>query len=175
MIAGYGCKPVFQYKFRPLAETRRRKPNGGFSVILYENSILSFSTYAVDGSFCQELCFSLPSWVLVRFRDCLNASAYWLASCPCDIQYGTDSRSASSFAFDGYNPIRVWGMDKLLQAPVGDEFGFYARHIHVLFEDVSWLLSELGIHLVLDGFVWDSQVTPFQKNQLYGSTRLGAV
>ena len=44
MIAGYGSKPVFQYKFRPLMQDQRVM-DGGFCVILYENRILSFSTY----------------------------------------------------------------------------------------------------------------------------------
>ena len=48
MIAGYGSKPVFQYKFRPLMQDQRVM-DGGFCVILYENRILSFSTYDVHG------------------------------------------------------------------------------------------------------------------------------
>ena len=58
MIAGYGSKPVFQYKFRPLMQDRRVM-DGGFCVILYENRILSFSTYDVNGRFLDALCFSL--------------------------------------------------------------------------------------------------------------------
>ena len=54
MIAGYGSKPVFQYKFRPLLQDQRVM-DGGFCVILYENRILSFSTYRSDGSFMDEL------------------------------------------------------------------------------------------------------------------------
>ena len=75
MIAGYGSKPVFQYKFRPLAQDRRA-PDGGFCVILYENRILSFSTYDVRGAFIDELCFSFPGRVIQCFYGLLrNASA----------------------------------------------------------------------------------------------------
>ena len=48
MIARYGHKPVFQYKFRPFS-TDVPPQDGGFSVILYENGILSFSTYDANG------------------------------------------------------------------------------------------------------------------------------
>ena len=50
MITGNGSKPVFQYKFRPLMQDQRVM-DGGFCVILYENRILSFSTYNADGVF----------------------------------------------------------------------------------------------------------------------------
>ena len=38
MIAGYQCRPVFQYQFRPLMKDHRAA-DGGFCIILYENSI----------------------------------------------------------------------------------------------------------------------------------------
>ena len=47
MITGYGSKPVFQYKFRPLLQDQRAM-DGGFCVILYENRIVQLARgYAV--------------------------------------------------------------------------------------------------------------------------------
>ena len=161
MIAGYGSKPVFQYKFRPLIQDQRA-PDGGFCVILYENRILSFSTYDVNGAFIDELCFSLPGRVIQCFYGLLrhaNVSPY-----------------ASSFAFDGYDPIRVWGINDLLLQPPGSEAGFFTRHLLVLFEDVANLFAESGINLTLDGFTWDpARINPFRKNQLYYSGQQGVI
>ena len=169
MIAGYGSKPVFQYKFRPLA-VGAAPADGGFCIMLYENGILSFSTYDASGAFIDELCFSLPGRVLQCFYSLLHNAASWLGSTPCDLR-GTEAAGyASSFAFDGYDPIRVWGMNSLLCEPCGSPGGFFARHLYVLFEDVSNLFAENGITLTLDGFSWNGDRTrPFRKNQMYSS------
>ena len=175
MIAGYGCKPVFQYKFRPLLHGNRA-PDGGFVVILYENRILSFSTYDAGGAFVDELCFSLPGRVLQCFYSLLRNAGSWLGSTPCDLRGSEVAPYASSFAFDGYDPVRVWNMNQLLCEPTGSEDGFFARHLYVLFEDVANLFAENGIRLALDGFTWDqSRIQPFRKNQSYYSARQGAV
>ena len=175
MIAGYGYKPVFQYKFRPLLHGNRA-PDGGFCVILYENRILSFSTYDANGAFLDELCFSLPGRVLQCFYSLLRNAGSWLGSTPCDLRGSDVSPYASSFAFDGYDPVRVWNMNQLLCEPTGSEDGFFARHLYVLFEDVANLFAENGIRLSLDGFTWDqSRIQPFRKNQIVYSARQGAI
>ena len=175
MIAGYHSKPVFQYQFRPLANDRRAR-DGGFCIILYENNVLSFSTYDINGAFIDEWCFALPARVMPCFYSLLRNAASWLAACPCDLRAAILSPYASSFAFDGFDPIRIWGINELLIEPAGSEEGFFARHLYVLFEDIGNLLAENGIRLMLDGFTWDAQkVRPFHKNQLYFSGRQGAV
>ena len=175
MIAGYSSKPVFQYKFRPLAQDRRA-PDGGFCVILYENRILSFSTYDVNGGFIDELCFALTGNVIQCFNGLLRNASSWLAETPCDLRGADVSPYASSFAFDGYDPIRVWGMNDLLCQPSGSEAGFFTRHLLVLFEDVANLFLHNGISLTLDGFTWDPAVIhPFRKSQFYSSGRQGVV
>ena len=151
MITGYSSKPVFQYKFRPLLQDQRVM-DGGFCVILYENRILSFSTYRADGSFIDELCFSLPVRVIQCFYSLLRNAGSWLGDTPCDLRGATVTTYASSFAFDGYDPIRVWGINDLL------------------------CLAENGIRLTLDGFTWDTErIHPFRKGQLYSSGRQGVI
>ena len=175
MIAGYHSKPVFQYQFRPLMNDRRA-PDGGFCIILYENCILSFSTYNVDGIFLNEWCFSLPAKMIQCFYSLLRNAGSWLAVCPVDLRAANLTPYASSFAFDGYDPVRIWGINQLITEPVGSESGFFARHMMVLFEDIGNLLAEYGIRLVLDGFTWDSNIArPFRKNQMIYSGQQGAV
>ena len=129
MIAGYGSKPVFQYKFRPLKS----------------DSLLG------------------------------NASS-WMGACPCDLRGRGTAGYASSFAFDSYEPIRVWGINDLLCQPTGSEGGFFTRHLYVLFEDVANLFAESGIRLSIDGFTWDgARVHPFRKNQTVYTSQQGAV
>lgn len=176
MIAGYSCKPVFQYQFRPLSDQGHRAADGGFCVILYENRILSFSTYDVSNRCLDELCFSLTEKVMRCFFSLLRVASSWLASSPVDLRASNLSPYASSFAFDGYDPIRIWGMNELICEPACSELGFFARHVYVLFEDIANLLAEIGIRLTLDGFTWDNQsITPFRKNQMYHSGQLGVV
>ena len=175
MIAGYGSKPVFQYKFRPLMQDRRVL-DGGFCVILYENIILSFSTYDVNGGFIDELCFSLPVRVIQCFYGLLRNASSWLGATPCDLRGSGVSPYASSFAFDGYDPIRVWGINELLCHPAGSESGFFTRHLYVLFEDVANLFAENGVRMTLDGFTWDSEkIQPFRKGQMYSSWQQGVI
>jgi hypothetical protein len=175
MIAGYGCKPVFQYKFRPLMPDSRAA-DGGFCVILYENRILSFSTYDVNGAFLDELCFSLPGRVMQCFYSLLRNASSWLPATPCDLRGSALTPYASSFAFDGYDPIRIWGMNQLLCEPTGSEAGFFARHMYVLFEDVANLFAENGIRLSLDGFTWDAnRIRPFRKSQMGYSAQQGVI
>ena len=97
MIAGYNSRPVFQYQFRPLANDHRAT-DGGFCIILYENGILSFSTYDVGGYFIDELCFSLPSRVLQCFFALLRNAGSWLGASPCDLRAANLTAYASSFA-----------------------------------------------------------------------------
>ena len=171
MIAGYGSKPVFQYKFRPLMQDRRVM-DGGFCVILYENRILSFSTYDANGAFLDELCFSLPGRVIQCFYGLLRNASSWLGATPCDLRGSAMAPYASSFAFDGYDPIRVWGINELLCLPAGSEAGFFTRHLYVLVEDVANLFAESGVRLTLDGFTWDAEkIHPFRKSALFSSGR----
>ena len=175
MIAGYHSKPVFQYQFRPLMNAHRA-PDGGFCVLLYENGILSFSTYDTNGVFMDEICFVLTARVVQIFYSLLRGAAGWLYACPCDLRASSVTPYASSFAFDGYDPVRIWGLKSLLAEPPGSEAGYFARHMVVLFEDIASLLAEHGIRLTLDGFTWDPQkVSIFRKRQMYYSGQQGVV
>ena len=167
MIAGYSYKPIFKYQFRPLPHDGMQPADGGFTILFYENGILSFSTYDARGLFMDELCFTLPSRVLQCFYGLLRNASSWLPSTPHDLSGGAESHFGSSFAFDGYDPFRVYGMNTLLCEPCGSAGGFFARHLYVLFEDVCNLFAEHGLNLSLDGFTWNAdQIRPFRKNQM---------
>lgn len=170
MIARYGYKPIFQYKFRPFAQDGMAPVDGGFTVMLYENGILSFSTYDAQGLFIDELCFTLQSKVLQCYYGLLRNAVSWLPSTPTDLRGEEKSLYGSSFAFDGYDPIRVFSINSLMMEPCGSAGGYFARHLYVLFEDICNLFSDQGINLSMDGFSWDQNVIrPFRKNQLYSS------
>ena len=110
------------------------------------------------------------------FFALLRNAASWLGSSPVDLRASNVSPYASSFAFDGYDPIRIWGMNELICEPACSETGFFSRHLYVLFEDVANLFAENGIRLTLDGFTWDSnRIRPFRKGQLYSSGQQGVV
>ncbi len=170
LIARYGYKPIFQYKFRPLPIHGSEPTDGGFTILFYENGILSFSTYDARGLFLDELCFTLPGRVMQCFYGLLRNAASWLPSTPVDLRGSEEIFYGCSFAFDGYDPIRVYGINALLCEPTGSAGGFFARHLYVLFEDICNLFAEYSINLSLDGFSWDAdQIRPFRKNQMAGS------
>ena len=167
MIARYGYKPIFQYKFRPFPYNGVAPTDGGFTILFYENGILSFSTYDNRGLFLDELCFTLPSRALQCFFSLLRNASSWLPSTPNDLRGRGSSPYGSSFAYDGYDPIRVYNINDLLCEPCGSAGGFFARHLYVLFEDVCNLFAEHGVNLSLDGFSWDAErIHPFRKNQM---------
>ena len=170
MIARYGYKPIFQYKFRPFPIDGFEPTDGGFTILLYENGILSFSIYDKQGIFQDELCFTLPGRVLQCFYGLLRNAVSWLPSTPGDLRSQNRAAFGSSFAFDGYDPIRVFGINDLLAEPCGSAGGFFARHLYVLFEDICNLFTEYGINLSLDGFTWNPErIHPFRKNQVSSS------
>ena len=80
---------------------------------------------------------------------------------------------------NGYNPIVIWEMNRLICEPTCSELGYFSRHIYVLFEDIASMLSKCGVHLSLDGFTWDAaKVHPFRKSQqpqYYTTGRQGVV
>ncbi len=127
---------------------------------------MSFSIYDAAGAFLDELCFSLPSQVLYQFYGLLRNASSWLASAPPDLRGSDAGLYGSSFAFDGFDPIRVYGMNSLVCEPCGSMAGFYSRHLYVLFEDIINIFAGHGITMTLDGFSWDSsRIHPFRKNQ----------
>ena len=168
LIARYGYKPIFQYKFRPFAQNGELPSDGGFTIMLYENGILSFSTYDAHGIFLDELCFTMPGRVLQCFYGLIRNAGSWLSATPADLRGpGVFYPYGSSFAYDGYDPIRVFGMNDLVVEPCGSAGGFFARHLYVLFEDISNLFTEYGINMTMDGFSWNNEVIrPFRKNQM---------
>ena len=123
LIARYGYKPIFQYKFRPFGQGTSLPADGGFTILYYENGIVSFSTYDAHGLFLDELCFTLPGRVLQCFYGLLRNASSWLPSTPADLRGQEKCLYGSSFAFDGYDPIRVFGINSLLCEPCGSPGG----------------------------------------------------
>ena len=140
MIAGYSYKPIFQYKFRPFPQQGSEPADGGFTILLYENGILSFSTYDARGLFLDELCFTLPGRVLQCFYGLLRNASSWLPSTPNDLRGQGEAAYGSSFAYDGYDPIRVFGMNSLLCEPCGSAGGGFGRTTDTL---DTFLVAEL--------------------------------
>lgn len=166
--AGYEYRPLFQYKYHPL--NSKRPNDGGFTVILYENAILSFSVYGGRNQdtgkvFLDEICFTLPGRVLQYFFSLLKNAGSWLEYMPYDLRNGNRGKYTSLFAFDGYDPNMVVDIESLVTAPMGTSEGYYARHMYVLFEDIANILMEQGIELTLHSFHWDNAVIqPFKRN-----------
>lgn len=169
MYATNDGNPVFGYKYVPLASTN--PDDGGFSIFLYDNALLTFSVYGQrNGSSIKELkdmiCFELPKEVLAYYKVLLNVADSWLGCVPKEglRAYGR-GRYISQFSFDGYDPITVTDIESQILERMweGNGNGFFARHLYVLFEDIANTLMEKGARLTLDSFSWKSQaVQPFR-------------
>ena len=132
--------------------------------------------FSMPRTICRAASATDASPVSQRRKARRGNAANWLGATPCDLRGSDVSPYAFSFAFDGYDPIRVWGLHDLLLQPAGSEAGFFTRHLLVLFEDVANLFAESGINLTLDGFTWDpARIRPFRKNQLYSSGKQGVI
>lgn len=159
--------PLFQYKYHPL--NSKRQNDGGFTVILYENAVLSFSVYGGRDQnsgkiFLDENCFLLPGKVLNYYFSLLRNAGSWLEYMPYDLRNGSRGKYCSLFAFDGYDPNMVVDIESLVTAPMGTAEGYYARHMYVLFEDIANILKEQGIDLTLHSFHWDEKIIqPFKR------------
>lgn len=173
MILGGGCKPVFQYKYRPLP-VRAEVQDGGFCVTLYENGAVSFCTFGVDGGLLDEICFSLPEQMLDYLDTLIGNAESWLDTVPADLRAQGTPLYASSFAYDGHDPVRVWGMETLLGMPCNTGEGYYSRHLYVLFEDTANLFAQYGILMTMNSFTWDSsRVMPFRRTNMFGGQAQG--
>ena len=152
MISGSDNRPVFQYKYRPMSNDA---VNGGFTVTLYGNAVLSFATFDRSFTCTDEICFSLPLNVVRYFFSLVGNAESWLAYAPQDLRLLDKCREAAYFSFDGHDPIRLWEPEYLITQPMGTVEGFYSRHVYVLFEDVANLLVEHGIEMTTRSFEWD--------------------
>ena len=153
----YSCAPVFFYAYRPFAN-KQSENDGGFSVTLFENGSLVYCRFA-EGSVCiDQKAFFFRQELNNAYRDLLLRSAGWLTTVPPIMRLPGEHRSASCFAYDGVEPIHVWDLDDLVLQPFASPAGLYARRLHMLFEEVSILLSAYGIFLKADSFWWDPAV-----------------
>ena len=167
-----GFNPVFWYKYVPLNTSSAN--DGGFSVILYENCILSFSVYGQrdenNVKICKdEICFKLPPEVLTFYKKLLLAADSWLQYLPSELRILGRGRYTSQFAFGGYDPINVVDIEAQILEKMweGNGNGFYARHLYVLFEDIANTLMERGVRLTLDSFSWQShKIMPFKRENV---------
>lgn len=169
MISGGGSRPVFQYKYRPLP-VRAEVQDGGFCVTLYENGVISFCVFGVDGGLLDEICMSFPEQLLRQLYSLIDSADSWLGSVPADLRAEDMPRYASSFAYDGYDPVRVWGMESLLGMPCNTGEGYYSRHLYALFDDTVNLFSQYGVFMTMNSFTWDSaRVRPFRRIDPFGT------
>ena len=164
---------IFCYAFRP-----GNGIDGGFTVNVFGDGNLVFTTY--DGSRVQqqELYFLLPRGTEQRILSLIHGADSWLVGFPLRMAGKRFPDQISTVGLDGCSLFQLEDFDLLLDCPFRSTRGHYARLMYNLLEDICAVLASCGYTLTLDSFGWnaddplvrqvDSLQTVAQKKPWYG-------
>ena len=146
-------KAIFVYACVP---TRPVGPeDGGFSVNLFENNLLQYTRYAVDGTVLKEWQFAVPPRVIMTYMATVEHARGWIRGMfPC-MRAGQNARYCCRIGIDGFPIFLLEDLQELMNCPFRSARGHYARMMYNLLEDISTEFYQAGFDLRLDGFSWD--------------------
>ena len=154
-------KAIFVYAYVP---TRPTGPeDGGFSVNLFEENMLAYTRYAVDGSVIREWRFAVPPRVIMQYMATINHARGWLKDMYACIRLGESARYTCRIGIDGFPLFLMEDIQGLMDCPFRSARGHYARMMYNLLEDISTEFYHEGFNLWPEGFAWDAnRNTPTQ-------------
>ena len=154
-------RAVFCYAYEP-----GHMRDGGFSVNVFSNDMLSFSTYTTQHQLIQELCFVLPVGTAMKLVRHIQRADTWLWNFPPRMRYKDSPDHISTIGLDGYALFRLEDFQKMATA---NEFrsirGHYAREMMNLIEEIAALLDSCGFQLTLKSFSWQTGIQPLPAEQ----------
>ena len=144
-------KAIFVYSCAP---TRPAGPDdGGFSVNLFEENMLVYTRYAVDGSVIKEWQFAVPPRVIMEYMATVNHARGWVRGMfPC-LRVGEHApRYISRIGIDGFPIFLMEDIQALWEMSIGEDkpIAHYA-----LAGDYVFLISEDGKDGLLLSFYKD--------------------
>lgn len=168
MIQSQGATALFWYIHRPMG--RGAAPgDGGFTVTLYENDILTYTVFNAQRTPVQTLSFALPGEIRQRFMELLDCSCWWMQRLPLNMRASQAPQSASLMGFCGHPMFVVEDLEDTAFAPFATQKGHSARRLYLMLEDVSEILAGCGLYLEPMRFSWNQQlIMPLPVNYPLG-------
>lgn len=151
--------------------------DGGFTVNVFGDGNLVFTTYDGRRVQQQELYFLLPRGTEQRILSLIHGADSWLGGFPLRMARKPYPDQISTIGLDGCSLFQLEDFDLLLACPFRSTRGHYARLMYNLLEDISAVLASCGFTLTLDSFGWNTddrlvhqvdslQTVPQKKNWL---------
>lgn len=146
-------KAIFVYAYTPIRPVGQDQ--GSFSVNLYENDMLVYTRYAVDGSVLKEWQFAIQPQVRLAYMATVEHARGWIRGMfPC-LRAGQNARYSCRIGIDGFPLFMLEDIEVLMSCPFRSARGHYARMMYNLLEDISTELFSAGFDLRPDSFSWD--------------------
>ncbi len=167
---GSMSRVVFFYAYVP--NMPANPDDGGFSVNLYDNNYLEFSTYHANRTEKQKHMFVLQPAVCLSYISCVQGAESWLADVPPVMRGGQGFSYTAYMGIAGFREFLIEDFSLLMNKPFRSMRAHYARKIYTLLEDISSILYGAGFILEPDTFWWDpARVQPF-RTQVPGYTTM---
>ena len=130
--------------------------DGGFTVNVYGDDQLSFTTVNSLRQKTGEQIFVLPGGTARRILDHIRGADTWLAGFPIRMRCRPQPEQISIVGLDSYPLFQLEDIDQLLCCPFLSKRGHNARLMYNLLEDISAELGKCGFSLSLYSFFWNS-------------------
>lgn len=161
MINENGPAALFWYIHRPMGQTE----DGGFTVTIYENDVLSFTVFGGMRQVLQQLDFPIPPEIRENILLMAGGVQWWAEELPQHMRSPHQPARASMLGMAGHPMYVVEELAETAFLPFATKRGHHARRIFLFLEDVSEMLSHYGFYLELERFDWDRQnIFPMMPN-----------
>lgn len=148
-------RSVFCYAYRP-----GHNRDGGFSVNVFTNDMLSFSVFDRFRRLQHELAFQLQPGTCQTILDYIQGADDWLWNFPPRMCYQQIPDEISIIGVDGYSLFQIEDFPRLVVSEFRSIRGHNTRLMMNLIEDIASLLSRQGLDLTLNSFHWSPSVQP---------------
>ncbi len=148
-------RSVFCYAYRP-----GHGRDGGFSVNVFTNDLLSFSTFDAQRRLKGECTFRLEPGTCQRVLEYIRGADDWLWNFPPRMAWQQVPDEISVIGVDGYSLFQIEDFPRLVVSEFRSIRGHNTRLMINLIEDIASLLSAQGLELTLNSFMWRSTVQP---------------
>lgn len=148
-------RSVFCYAYRP-----GHGRDGGFSVNVFTNDLLSFSTFDRNRRLMSEYTFRLEPGTCQQILTYISAADDWLWNFPPRMAYQPVPDEISTVGVDGYPLFQIEDFPRLVVSEFRSIRGHNTRLMMNLIEDIASLLSAQGLNLTLNSFLWSAAVRP---------------
>ena len=155
---------VFRYTYRPLGHS---KCDGGFTVTVFENCMLSFCDYDRHGFPMHECWFDISKDVLLALHRLIDDNKTILMQRMPLMIAKSDPLFGCVFGFDQYRPIYIIGLYDLAKQARENTPGLLAQRVVMIFDSVSNLLLSCGLYLSIENFVWFQHATMINETYFY--------